>query len=72
MMQWFNRYPECREVIVHLKTDKSIKGVLWQRRRGYLVLRNAVLLRPRGESVAMDGDAVIAADNVEFLQVVGQ
>ena len=63
------RYPELRQVIVTTKTDRSIRGLLWRRRRGYLVLKQAELLRAKAEPVAMDGDVVIEAANVDFLQV---
>ena len=65
-----DRYPTLRTVIVNTRTDKAFRGVLWQRRRGYLVLRNAALLPVRGEAVAMDGEVLIAAENVDFIQVV--
>ncbi|HOU22673.1 MAG TPA: hypothetical protein PLN42_00310 [Anaerolineae bacterium] len=65
----FERYPELRQVIVTTKTDRSIRGLLWRRRRGYLVLKQAELLRAKAEPVAMDGDVVIEAANVDFVQV---
>jgi hypothetical protein len=66
----FDRYPVCRQVIVNTRTDKAFRGVLWQKRGGYLVLRNAELLKLKGETVPIDGEVVILADNVDFLQVV--
>lgn len=65
----FEQYPELRQVIVTTKTDRSIRGLLWRRRRGYLVLKQAELLRAKAEPVAMDGDVVIEAANVDFVQV---
>jgi len=70
-MRLFNRYPVCRQVIVNTKSDRTFRGVLWRRRWGYLVLRNAEMLKTRGEAVVMDGEVVIAASNVDFIQVVG-
>jgi len=67
----FDRYPTLRRVIVNTKTDRAFRGVLWQKRRGYLVLRNAEMLRGKGETVPMDGEVVIPAENVDFIQVVG-
>lgn len=69
-MALFDRYPVCRQVIVNTRTDKAFRGVLWRKRGGYLVLRNAELLKPKGETVPIDGEVVILADNVDFLQVV--
>jgi len=69
-MRIFDRYPVLRRVIVNTKTDRAFRGVLW-RKRGYLVLRNAEMLRTKGEIVSMDGEVVIPAENVDFIQVVG-
>lgn len=69
-MRLFERYPVLRRVIVSTKTGKSFRGVLWQRRTGYLVLRNAQLLKARGEVVAMDGEVVIDVANIDFVQVL--
>lgn len=63
-------YPEKRVVIVNTRTDRAFRGVLWRRRWGYLVLRNAELLKGRGETVPVDGEVVIARDNVDFIQVI--
>jgi small nuclear ribonucleoprotein (snRNP)-like protein len=64
------RYPIKRQVIVNTKSGQAFRGVLWRRRWGYLVLRNAEMLRDRSEAVSMDGEVVIQADNVDFIQVV--
>jgi len=69
-MRLFNRYPECREVIVNCGAN-SFRGVLWQRRGGYLVLRNTQLWQPKQEPVALAGEVVILAAQVDFIQVVG-
>ena len=66
----FDRYPTLRQVIVNTKTDRAFRGVLWQRRRGYLVLRNAEMLKGKGETVPMDGEVMIEWPNVDFIQVV--
>jgi len=69
-MTWWCRYPCYRTVIVNTRTDRAFRGVLWHRRGGYLVLRNAEILKPRGETVSVDGEVVIDAANVDFIQVV--
>jgi small nuclear ribonucleoprotein (snRNP)-like protein len=66
----FDGYPELRQVIVNTKTDRAFRGVLWRTRRGYLVLRNAEMVRERGEVVSLDGEVVIERSNVDFIQVV--
>ena len=71
-MQLFDRYPTLRIVIVNLKGTEApaFRGVLWQRRGGYLVLRNVELLKARGEVVPLDGEVVVFQENVSFLQIL--
>jgi len=66
----FEPYPCLRRVIVNTKTDRTFTGVLWRKRRGYLVLRNAQMLRPGGEMMNVEGEIVVDAANVDFIQVV--
>jgi len=66
----FEPYPCLRRVIVNTKTDRAFTGVLWRKRRGYLVLRNAQMLRPGGEMMNVEGEIVIESANVDFIQVV--
>ena len=70
------RYPVLKRVIVNTKTGKAFRGVLWERRGEYLVLREAELLAAGGRSerrevVSVDGDVLIDRSNVDFVQVVG-
>ena len=71
-MRLFDRYPTLRRVIVNLKgvDAPAFRGVLWQRRGGYLVLRDAQMLRPRMEAVTMDGEVLVPTTNIEFIQVL--
>lgn len=69
-MGFLDRYPVLRRVIVSTKTGTSFRGLLWRRRRGYLVLRKAQLLKARGEVVPMDGEVVIDVANIDFVQVL--
>jgi len=57
-------------VVVNTKTDRAFRGLLWRKAWGYLVLRNAEMIKPGGETVRMDGELVIEAGNVDFLQVL--
>ena len=70
-MSFFDSYPVLQEALVTTKTGRTFKGVIWQRRNQYLVLRNAILLREREEPLAMSGELVIAESNVDYIQVVG-
>lgn len=66
----FQRYPTKRRVVVNTRTDRAFRGVLWRKAWGYLVLRNAELVKAGGETVPMDGEVVIEAANVDFIQVL--
>lgn len=65
-----NSYPYRETVIVNLKSGKAFRGVLWQRTGGFLVLKQAELLRPREGPAALDGDTLVPFVDVEFMQVV--
>ena len=69
-MNLFDRYPTLRRVIVNTKSDRAFRGVLWRKARGYLVLRDAEILKAKGETTPMDGELVVPAENVDFLQVL--
>ena len=73
MLSWLfgEPYPVLKQVIVNTKTKLAFRGLLWERRGAYLVLRKAELLKGKGETVAMDGEVAIDVQNVDFLQVVG-
>jgi small nuclear ribonucleoprotein (snRNP)-like protein len=66
----FDPYPTLRAVIVHTKSQKSFRGTLWKRKRGYLVLKDVHWLQSDGSSKVIDGEVLIMADNVDFIQVV--
>lgn len=67
----FTRYPVLRRVIVNLKTGKAFRGVLWERRGEYLVLRDAQMIREREGPLPVDGELVVDKTNVDFMQVIG-
>ena len=66
----FQRYPTKRRVVVNTRTDRAFRGFLWHKGWGYLVLRNAELVKAGGETVPVDGEVVIEAANVDFIQVL--
>jgi small nuclear ribonucleoprotein (snRNP)-like protein len=69
-VNFFDRYPTLRRVIVNTKTDRAFRGVLWRKARGYLVLREAEILKGKGETTPMDGEVLVPAENVDFMQVI--
>jgi hypothetical protein len=64
------RWPCLEEGIVNLKSGTAFRGVIWQRRAGFLVLRNAVLLVKGQKGTPVDGEVLVAERDVEFVQVV--
>ncbi len=65
---WARRLMVRRRVVVNLVGDRAVTGVLWSRRGGFLVLKDAQLLEPGAQPVTMDGDVLIERDRVEFVQ----
>lgn len=59
-----------KRVLVTTKTDKTFRGVLFERRGQLLVLKDAELLRADGTSASLAGDVVIERSNLDFIQVV--
>lgn len=60
-----------RSVLVNLKHDgdSALRGVLWESRGPWLVLRDVTAIKTNAPSVPVDGDVVIHRDNIAFLQV---
>ena len=63
-------YPIKKMVVVNTKTDRTFRGILWRKSWGFLVLRNVEMIKARGDIVKMDGELIIMAGNVDFIQVV--
>lgn len=58
-----------RRVVV-VSGDRSIEGVLWERRGPLLVLRDATIQVRPGSSVPADGELVIERDRIDWIQVL--
>jgi hypothetical protein len=58
--------------VVNVKSGTALRGLLWERRGGYLVLREAELLVPRQAPTSMDGEVAIPAEAVDFIQVLNR
>lgn len=57
-----------RRVIINLRNGSAVAGVLWTRAGGKLVLKDAVL-HEHEQEVHVDGEIVIDAEMVTFVQV---
>ena len=71
-MRIFRRYPVLKTVLVNTRTGNTFRGVLWRKRRRFLVLKQAQMLRRDKEPMAIDGEVIVYAENVDFLQVVSE
>lgn len=60
-----------REVIVNTKTGIAFRGVAWARKGRYLVLRNVTIHDGEREPAVVDGEVVLARDNIDWVQIVG-
>ena len=72
MFEWLTGepYPVLKAVILNTKTGRAFRGVLWQKRRDYLVLKDAELLQGKGETTRIDGELIVDRQNVDFMQVL--
>lgn len=72
MFEWLfgTPYPFARRVIVNTKEGRAFRGVLWQRRADYLVLREASIKNPGADPIPVDGEVLIFRPDVSFIQVL--
>jgi len=58
--------------IVNLKSGSSFKGVIYQRRGKWLVLRSAEILQDRNRAVdkPLDGEIWLQLADIDFIQAV--
>lgn len=59
-----------RRAVVNLKTGRAIDGVLVRRSGDLLFMREAVALEPGSAPVTLDGEAVVARGDVDFIQAL--
>jgi len=73
-MRIFKPYPVLRESLVNLKSGIVFRGVIWKDSRGFLILRNALLIqdqnRQKADPRAVDGEILIYKSEVDFLQLL--
>jgi hypothetical protein len=50
--------------------DLAFRGVPWQMRGAWLVLRHAALIKPTTAATPIDGEVIIHRSNVSFVQVL--
>lgn len=67
-MAW-RRWPLYRRVLVNLDDGRAFDAVLFAQRGPLLVLRDARLIEPGTEPVAVDGEVIVERPRVAFIQV---
>ncbi|WPM94327.1 hypothetical protein VG1_CDS0003 [Arthrobacter phage Cupello] len=60
----------ARRCVVNLKSGRAIDGVLVRKDGPLLVLKNSVLLEQGSEPAPIDGEAVVEAVDVDFIQAL--
>jgi hypothetical protein len=63
------RWPIRSRVLVNLVDGRAFDGILYAKRGPLLELRDARLMEPGGEPVAVDGTVIIERPKVAFIQV---
>ena len=56
---------------MNLRSDKALRGILWNQRGSLLVLKDVELLEPGRQAVGVDGEVIVDAANIDFVQVLG-
>lgn len=60
----------ARRCVVNLKSGRAVDGVLVRKDGPLLFLKNAVLLEQGSEPAAIDGETVVEAVDVDFIQAL--
>lgn len=55
---------------MNLRSDKALRGILWNQRGSLLVLKDVELLEPGRQAVGVDGEVIVDAANIDFVQVL--
>ena len=59
-----------RKVIVTLKNNRSVMGVLWARAFGVWTLQKASVESETGKMVPVDGEFIVLRENIQYVQVL--
>lgn len=64
-----SRWPTRRRVLVNLLDGRAFDAILYAQRGPLLELRDAKLLEPGSEAIAVDGAVIVERPRVAFIQV---
>jgi hypothetical protein len=56
-------------VLVNLDDGRAFAGILYSRRGPLLILRQARLIEPGSEPIAVDGEVIVERSRISFIQV---
>lgn len=60
-----------RRVVLVLRTEVTVEGILWRRAGPLLVLRDVTVhLDPAAKGTPVDGEFVVERDKIEWMQAV--
>ncbi|OKH70808.1 hypothetical protein EB72_24755 [Mycobacterium sp. SWH-M1] len=69
----FKKHPAInRAVMVNLLSGNAIQGVLTETAGHYLILKAATVHEPDAHPASADGEVVVDAANVDFIQVLAE
>jgi len=66
----WRRWPVLERVIVNTRSGLVFRGVLAMRRRDYVVIRAAQMVKGTGEVVPVDGEVLVERTNLDFIQIL--
>jgi hypothetical protein len=64
------RYPIARRVLAHTLEGRTFRGVFWQLRAEFIVLRDVNMMVPGEQPVPIDGEVLVYRPHVTFIQVL--
>lgn len=74
LFKLFRPYPELKTVLVNLKSGSVFRGVVFQVKGRFIILKNSELLSDRGQKVSsikpLDGELLVLLVDVDFVQVL--
>lgn len=65
------RHPALLRQVMAVQSDRAWRGVLYDVRGRYLVLRDAYLIERGAEPAKADGEVILEESKVEYLQAIG-
>jgi hypothetical protein len=71
MRDCYRRTLVLRKVIIVMTTGTTFRGVIYEKRGPLYILRSAELLEEGVAPTNLDGEIVIEADRIDYIQIIG-